>query len=141
LIGNLGQDPETKTFDNGNSVANFSLATSQVWKDKNGETQERTEWHRVAVFGKLSEIVGQYLSKGSKVYIEGRLQTRKWQGEDGQDRYTTEVVVDMRGTLQMLDSRQGGEQQSRPQQQQQQQQPRSQEFQQPASDFDGDIPF
>jgi single-strand DNA-binding protein len=139
LIGNLGQDPETRTFDNGNSVANFSLATSEVWKDKNtGETQEKTEWHRVAVFGKLAEIVGQYLSKGSKVYIEGKLQTRKWQGQDGQDRYTTEVVVDMRGTLQMLDSRQGGEQQSRPQQQQR---PPSQGFQQPTPDFDDQIPF
>jgi single-strand DNA-binding protein len=108
LIGNLGQDPEVRYMPNGNAVANVSLATSETWKDKNsGEQQERTEWHRVVFFGKLAEIVGQYLRKGSKVYVEGRLQTRKWQGQDGQDRYTTEVVVDMQGNMQMLDSRGG----------------------------------
>jgi len=108
LIGNLGQDPEVRYMPNGNAVANVSIATSDSWKDKQtGETRERTEWHRVVFFGKLAEIVGQYLKKGSKVYVEGRLQTRKWQGQDGQDRYTTEVVVDIGGQMQMLDSRGG----------------------------------
>jgi single-strand DNA-binding protein len=106
LIGNLGQDPEVRYMPNGNALANCSIATSDSWRDKQtGETRERTEWHRVVFFGKLAEIVGQYLKKGSKVYIEGRLQTRKWQGQDGQDRYTTEVVVDQGGTMQMLDGR------------------------------------
>ncbi len=110
LIGNLGADPETRYMPNGNAVANVSVATSDSWKDKNtGEQRERTEWHRVVFFGKLAEIVGQYLKKGSKIYVEGRLQTRKWQGQDGQDRYTTEVVVDQSGSMQMLDSRAGGD--------------------------------
>jgi single-strand DNA-binding protein len=109
LIGNLGADPETRYMPNGNAVANVSVATTDAWKDRNtGENQERTEWHRVVFFGKIAEIVGQYLRKGSKIYLEGRLQTRKWQGQDGQDRYTTEVVVDQRGTMQMLDSRGAG---------------------------------
>jgi single-strand DNA-binding protein len=110
LIGNLGQDPEVRYMPNGNAVATVSIATGETWKDKQtGEQRERTEWHRVVFFGKLAEIVGQYLKKGSKVYVEGRLQTRKWQGQDGQDRYTTEVVVDVGGQMQMLDSRgQGG---------------------------------
>jgi single-strand DNA-binding protein len=106
LVGNLGQDPEIRYTADGRPIANFSVATSESWKDKNsGEKRERTEWHRVVVFGKLAEICGEYLSKGRQVYIEGRLQTRKWQGQDGQDRYTTEVVVDIRGTMQMLGSR------------------------------------
>jgi len=109
LIGNLGQDPDSRTMPNGNMITRISLATSEAWKDRNtGEPQERTEWHRVVFFGKLAEIVAQYLKKGSKVYVEGKLQTRKWQGQDGQDRYTTEVVVDMQGTMQMLDSRGSG---------------------------------
>lgn len=109
LIGNLGRDPEIRYTASGGAIANITLATSETWKDKNtGEQQERTEWHRVVFFGKLAEIVGEYLKKGSKVYVEGRLQTRKWQGQDGQDRYTTEVVVDIQGTMQMLDSRGGG---------------------------------
>jgi single-strand DNA-binding protein len=109
LIGNLGADPETRYMPNGNAVANVSIATSESWKDRNtGEPQERTEWHRVVFFGKLAEVVGQYLRKGSKVYVEGRLQTRKWQGQDGQDRYTTEIVVDMRGSMLMLDGRGAG---------------------------------
>ena len=109
LIGNLGADPEIRYMPNGNAVANVSIATSESWKDRNtGEPQERTEWHRVVFFGKLAEVVGQYLRKGSKLYVEGRLQTRKWQGQDGQDRYTTEVVVDMRGSMLMLDGRGGG---------------------------------
>jgi len=109
LIGNLGADPEVRYMSSGDAVANVTLATSESWKDKNtGETQERTEWHRVVFFGKLAEIVKQYLHKGSKVYVEGKLRTRKWQGQDGQDRYTTEVVVDFNGNMQMLDSRGGG---------------------------------
>jgi single-strand DNA-binding protein len=109
LIGNLGADPETRYMPSGNAVANVSIATSESWKDRNtGEPQERTEWHRVVFFGKLAEIVGQYLRKGSKVFVEGRLQTRKWQGQDGQDRWTTEIVVDQRGSMTMLDGRPGG---------------------------------
>ena len=103
LIGNLGQDPEVRYMPNGNAVANVTLATSESWKDKNtGETQERTEWHRVVFFGRLGEIAGEYLKKGSKVYVEGRLQTRKWQDKSGNDRYTTEIVAN---DMQMLDSR------------------------------------
>ena len=106
LIGNLGKDPEVRYMPNGNAVANVTLATSESWKDKNsGETQERTEWHRVVFFRRLAEIVGEYLKKGSKVYVEGRLQTRKWQDQGGQDRYTTEIVADQ---MQMLDARGGG---------------------------------
>ena len=104
LVGNLGQDPEVKTMNNGNSVANLSVATSERWKDKQtGEQRERTEWHRVVVFGKAAEMCGQFLNKGSKIFVEGKNQTRKWQTQDGQDRYTTEVVVDMWGTIQFLD--------------------------------------
>jgi len=109
LIGNLGSDPEVRYMPNGNAVANLNVATSESWKDRQtGEQQERTEWHRVAIFGKLAEIAGQYLRKGSKVYLEGKLQTRKWQDQQGQDRYTTEVVIDFNGQMQMLDSRGGG---------------------------------
>jgi single-strand DNA-binding protein len=109
LVGNLGQDPEIRYTADGRPIANFSVATSETWRDKNsGERREKTEWHRVVVFGKLAEICGEYLGKGRQVYIEGRLQTRKWQGQDGQDRYTTEVVVDMRGTMQMLGNRADG---------------------------------
>lgn len=108
LIGNLGVDPEVRYLPSGSAVANLRIATSESWRDKaTGEPQERTEWHRVALFGKLAEIAGQYLHKGSKVYVEGKLRTRKWQGQDGQDRYTTEVVVDINGSMQMLDSRAG----------------------------------
>jgi single-strand DNA-binding protein len=106
LIGNLGADPEVRYTAGGSAVANIRLATSESWKDRqSGEQQERTEWHRVVLFGKLGEIAGEYLRKGSKVYIEGRLQTRKWQGQDGQDRFTTEIVAN---DMQMLDSRGGG---------------------------------
>ncbi|MFD1009305.1 single-stranded DNA-binding protein [Oceanisphaera ostreae] len=110
LIGHLGQDPEVRYMPNGNAVANITLATSETWRDKqSGEQKERTEWHRVVFFGKLAEIVGEYQRKGSQIYIEGRLQTRKWQDQSGQDKYTTEVVVDMGGTMQMLGGRpQGG---------------------------------
>ena len=105
LIGNLGRDPEIRYMPNGGAVANLALATSEVWKDKTtGEQQEKTEWHRVVLFRRLAEIAGEYLKKGSKVYIEGKLQTRKWQDNQGQDRYTTEIVGN---ELQMLDSRGG----------------------------------
>lgn len=104
LLGHLGRDPELKYMPNGNAVVNITIATSESWKDKNtGQQQDRTEWHRVVIFGKLAEIAGQYLKKGSLVYIEGQLQTRKWQDQSGQDRYTTEIVVNMQGTMQMLD--------------------------------------
>ena len=106
LIGNLGQDPDTKFTANGNAVVNLTLATDESYKDRQtGQLVPRTEWHRIVMFGKIAEIAGQYLRKGSKVYIEGKLQTRKWQGQDGVDRYTTEVVVDINGQMQMLDSR------------------------------------
>ena len=107
LVGNLGAKPEVKYGSTGNAMTNLSVATSESWTDKNtGQKQERTEWHRVSLFGKLAEIAGQYLDKGSKVYVEGKLQTRKWQDQSGADRYTTEVVVSgFNGTLQMLDRR------------------------------------
>ena len=104
IIGNLGRDPETRYMPDGGAITNISVATTDVWKDKNGEKQEKTEWHRVAFFGKLAEIAGEYLKKGSQVYVEGRLQTRKWQDKDGQDKYTTEIVADR---MQMLGSRAG----------------------------------
>lgn len=105
LIGNLGQDPEVRVMPSGGSVANISVATSESWTDRNsGQRQERTEWHRVVFFNRLAEIVGQYLRKGSKIYVEGSIRTRKWQGQDGQDRYTTEIVAN---EMQMLDSRGG----------------------------------
>ena len=109
LVGNIGAKPEVKYSSNGSAIANLSVATSETWNDKNsGEKQEKTEWHRVSLFGKLAEIAGQYLDRGSKVYVEGKLQTRKWQDKDGQDRYTTEIVVSgYGGTLQMLDRREG----------------------------------
>ncbi len=107
LIGNLGRDPEVRYTPNGLAVANVTIATTETWKDKqSGENQERTEWHRVAFYSRLAEIVGEYLRKGSKIYIEGRLQTRKWQDKNtGQDRYTTEIIAD---SLQMLDSKSSG---------------------------------
>ena len=106
LIGNVGGDPETRYLPNGNAVTNITLATTDSWKDKQtGQVQERTEWHRVVFFGKLAEIVGEYVRKGSQIYVEGRLQTRKWQDQTGQDRYTTEVVVDMGGSMQLLGGR------------------------------------
>lgn len=106
LIGNLGADPEVRYTPNGNAVANISLATSMTWRDKQtGETQDRTEWHRVVFFNRLAEIVGEYLRKGSKVFIEGSLRTRKWQDNTGADRYTTEIIAN---EMQMLDSRNTG---------------------------------
>lgn len=162
LVGNLGNDPEVRYASNGNAIANISIATSESWKDKNtGEQQEKTEWHRVVMFNRLGEIAGEYLKKGSQVYIEGKLQTRKWQDKSGQDKYTTEIVA---SEMQMLGGRGGGSdmgsgggyqapQQSAPQQQnapqqqggsqqQQTQQPASQpSAPQPSNDFDDDIPF
>ena len=128
IVGNLGQDPEVRYMPNGGAVANITVATSESWKDKQtGENREKTEWHRIAIFGKLAEVAGEYLRKGSQVYIEGQLQTRKWKDQSGQDRYTTEIVVQgFNGTMQMLGGRQGGgqaqqqggyQQQSAPQQQ------------------------
>lgn len=105
LIGNLGADPEVRYTPANTAVCNIRIATSETWRDKqSGEPQEKTEWHNVVLFGRLGEIAGEYLKKGSKVYIEGRLQTRKWQGQDGQDRYTTEIVAN---EMQMLDGRGG----------------------------------
>ncbi|MGG6098898.1 single-stranded DNA-binding protein SSB1 [Pantoea allii] len=109
LVGNLGQDPEVRYMPNGGAVANITLATSESWRDKQtGENKEITEWHRVVLFGKLAEVAGEYLRKGSQVYIEGQLRTRKWQDQGGQERYTTEVVVNVGGTMQMLGGRQQG---------------------------------
>ena len=104
IVGNLGRDPETRYMPEGGAITNISVATTDKWKDKNGEMQEKTEWHRVAFFGKLAEIAGEYLKKGSQVYVEGRLQTRKWQDKEGNDKYTTEIVAQQ---MQMLGSRQG----------------------------------
>ena len=120
ILGNLGNDPEIRSFPNGGAVANLTIATSESWRDKQtGEQREKTEWHRVAVFGKLAEIAGEYLRKGSQVYIEGALQTRKWQDQNGQDRFTTEVVVQgFNGVMQMIGARQGGQSAGHDQQQQ-----------------------
>lgn len=109
LVGNLGQDPEVRYMPNGGAVANITLATSESWRDKQtGETKEKTEWHRVVLFGKLAEVAGEYLRKGSQVYIEGALQTRKWTDQAGVEKYTTEVVVNVGGTMQMLGGRAAG---------------------------------
>ncbi|GAJ72851.1 LOW QUALITY PROTEIN: single-stranded DNA-binding protein [Vibrio sp. JCM 18904] len=170
LVGNLGNDPEIRYMPNGGAVANITIATSDSWRDKaTGEQREKTEWHRVVLFGKLAEVAGEYLRKGSQVYIEGQLQTRKWQDQSGQDRYSTEVVVQgFNGVMQMLGGRaqgggapMGGQQQQQggwgvslnqpaqqqynaPQQQQQQQQAPQQpqqQYNEPPMDFDDDIPF
>lgn len=113
LIGNLGRDPETRYMPDGGAVTNISIATTDTWKDKSGTKQEKTEWHRIGFFGKLAEIAGEYLKKGSQVYVEGRLQTRKWQDKDGVDKYTTEVIADR---MQMLGSRprEAGERETAP---------------------------
>ncbi|MGC2866823.1 MULTISPECIES: single-stranded DNA-binding protein [Proteus] len=150
LIGHLGQDPEMRYLPNGDAVTNITLATSDSWKDKqSGETKERVEWHRVVIFGKLAEIAGEYLRKGSQVYIEGQLQTRKWQDQNGQDRYSTEVVVNINGSMQMLGNNnqagrqnpqqnQGWGQPQQPQKPAQHQAPQNQ----PPMDFqEDDIPF
>ena len=105
LVGNLGRDPEVRYMPNGEAVCNFSIATTDSWKDKSGAKQERTEWHNIVMYRKLAEIAGEYLKKGRPVYVEGRLQTRKWQTKEGQDRYTTEIIADQ---MQMLGGRDGG---------------------------------
>jgi single-strand DNA-binding protein len=105
LVGNLGRDPEMRYMPNGEAVCNFSIATTDSWKDKSGQKQERTEWHNIVMYRKLAEIAGEYLKKGRPVYVEGRLQTRKWQTKEGQDRYTTEIIADQ---MQMLGGREGG---------------------------------
>lgn len=141
LIGNAGGDPEVRYLPNGNAVANVTIATSDSWKDKQtGQMQERTEWHRVVFFGRIAEVVGEYVKKGSKLYIEGRLQTREWE-KDGIKRYTTEVVVDNGGQMQLLDGRPGGA--DKPASAAQPQQQRQQPAQQPADEYnyDDDLPF
>lgn len=115
ILGNLGNDPEVKQTASGSAIANLTVATSESWNDKaTGEKKEITEWHRVVLFGKLAEVAGEYLRKGSQVYIEGQLRTRKWTDNAGVEKYTTEVVVNVGGTMQML----GGKQEAKPQQQQ-----------------------
>lgn len=169
LVGNIGQDPEVRYMPNGNAVANLSLATSESWKDQSGQLQERTEWHRLTMYRRLAEVAGEYLKKGSQIYVEGKLQTRKWQDQQGQDRYTTEIIVDQ---MQMLGGRTGqseggfqGQQQQRPAPQQNQGFQGQPQYQQPQGgqqggfnqapqgqnkpapmaepdfDFDDDIPF
>lgn len=157
LVGTCGQDPEVRYLPNGNAVTNLSLATSESWTDRQtGQKVEKTEWHRVVLFGKVAEIAGEYLRKGSQCYIEGKLKTREWE-KDGIKRYSTEVHVDINGTMQLLggrpDNQSGGQQQQR-QPQQQRQQPRQQYNQQRQAphqnqqaappdheSFDDDIPF
>lgn len=144
LVGTCGQDPETRYLPNGSAVTNLSLATSEQWTDKQtGQKVEKTEWHRVSLFGKVAEIAGEYLRKGSQVYIEGKLQTREWE-KDGVKRYTTEIIVDMQGTMQLLGGKPEG-QQAAPQQRQQPQRQSPQQSQQaaPPDAFDDslDIPF
>ncbi len=145
LIGNLGQDPEVRYLPQGGAVTNITLATSESWRDKqSGEMKEKTEWHRVVVFGKLAEIAGEYLRKGSQVYIEGQLQTRKWQDQQGQERYSTEVVVNIGGSMQMLSGRSSGNDDSPPVggRKPQQQRPQPQNHCEPPMDWDDtDIPF
>lgn len=164
LIGNLGQDPDVRYTPNGAAVVNINVATDESYKDRQtGQLVPKTEWHRVVIFGKVAEVAAQYLKKGSKVYLEGKLQTRKWQNNEGQDQYTTEVVIDINGQMQMLDSRgengasapaqqpaqnqqaQQPQQGQQPQQAQQPQQgqpaPQAQPIPEPIDDFDDDIPF
>lgn len=154
LVGNLGQDPEVRYLPNGGAVANITLATSESWRDKQtGEMKEQTEWHRVVLFGKLAEVASEYLRKGSQVYIEGQLRTRKWTDQSGVEKYTTEIVVNVGGVMQMLGGRQnggapagGGQKHTGNQSgggQTRQQQKRSTPAPQsePPMDFDDDIPF
>lgn len=139
IIGRLGQDPETRYMPSGDAVCNLSVATDESYKNKDGQKVEKTEWHRVSMFGKLAEIAGQYLTKGAQVYIEGKLETRKWQAQDGGDRYTTEIKA---FSMQMLDSKGSGQpQQSAPPAQQQQSSQAGGRMPEPIDDFDDDIPF
>lgn len=144
LVGNLGNDPEVRYLPNGGAVANLTLATSESWRDKQtGETKEKTEWHRVVLFGKLAEVAGEYLRKGSQVYIEGALQTRKWTDNAGVEKYTTEIVVNVGGTMQMLGGKQDGSSAgNKPQQQARQpQQSSPPPPNEPPMNFDDDAPF
>ena len=143
LVGNLGRDPEVRYMPNGDAVCNFSIATTDSWKDKNGEKQERTEWHNIVMYRRLAEIAGEYLKKGAPVYLEGKLQTRKWQDKDGKDRYTTEILADQ---MQMLGGRgEGGGQSGGGQAPSQRQQAPAQRQSAPAPSGgnvpDDDIPF
>ena len=141
IVGNLGNDPEIRTMPNGEQVANITVATSESWTDKNtGERKEQVEWHRIVLYRRLAEIAGQYLHKGSQVYIDGRLKTRKWQDSNGQDRYTTEIQGD---NLQMLGGSQDAAQNQPPKQQDKQQKAQSkpQQSDPPVDAFDDNIPF
>ncbi|ENN3295191.1 single-stranded DNA-binding protein [Escherichia coli] len=146
IIGRLGHDPEIRYSPSGTAFANLTVATSEQWRDKQtGEQKEQTEWHHVVMSGKLAEIASEYLRKGSEVYLEGKLRTRKWQDQSGQDRFTTEVIVGVGGTMQMLGGKQGGNEQSSPQRnngkQQKQQSQQQGNHSEPPMDFDDDIPF
>lgn len=138
LIGRLGQDPEIRYTNDGTAIANISLATSETWKGKDGSKQEKTEWHKVVIFGKLAEIAGEYLKKGSLVYIEGKLQTKKWQDQQGQDRYTTEIIVNIGGSLQILSSKQEDQASQQPQQGNSSQARKQEDV---PMDFKDDVPF
>lgn len=139
IIGNLGKDPELKFMPNGDAVCNFSVATTDTWKDKDGAKQERTEWHNIVMYRKIAEIAGEYLKQGSSVYLEGRLQTRKWQTKEGQDRYTTEIVAD---SMQMLGKKSDSEQGNGNESQQKHSEQKSNGYQkQPIDEIDDDVPF
>lgn len=139
LVGNLGKDPEMRYTPKGSAVATVSIATSETWKDENGQQQEQTEWHRVVFFERLAEIVGEYLKKGSKVYVEGKLRTNKWQDKSGQDRYTTEIVA---RDMQMLDSKGQGQESSYSEPRQTSSSGYKEESASKSDDFvDNDIPF
>lgn len=139
IIGNLGKDPELKFMPNGDAVCNFSVATTDTWKDKDGAKQERTEWHNIVMYRKVAEIAGEYLKQGSSVYLEGRLQTRKWQTKEGQDRYTTEIVAD---SMQMLGKKSDSEQGNGNESQQKHSEQKSNDYQkQSIEDIDDDVPF
>ena len=143
ILGNLGDDPNVRYSPSGTAFANFSVATSETWKDKNtGEKRERTDWHNIVIQGKLAEVAGQYLKKGSQVYIEGKMRTRKYQGNDGQDKYITEVIVGIDGKMQMLGGNSGNNQAGSQQPARQPQQPQQQAPQnEPPMDWDDNIPF
>lgn len=145
IVGRLGQDPEVRYAPSGACFANLSVATSESWRDKQtGEQKEITEWHRVVISGKLAEIAGEYLRKGSEVYLEGKLRTRKWQDQSGNDRYTTEIQVGVNGTMQMLGCKQEGQSNGNSQPRnntQQNQRSQQQQSNEPPMDFDDDIPF
>ncbi|MBL3522823.1 single-stranded DNA-binding protein [Serratia plymuthica] len=145
IVGNLGKDPEVRYTQSGSAIANITIATSESWRDKqSGEQKEKTEWHRVVLFGKLAEIAGEYLRKGSQVYVEGKLTTRKWTDQAGVEKYTTEIHVNVGGVLQMLGGRQSDDASQQGGQQQQRQAPvqsSPQQSNEPPMDFDDDIPF